>query len=187
MRYQGKMLDEIMEWKHNDLPARQAAMPLTSLRALAATAPDPVDFTAALRRPGVSLIAEVKRASPTRGLLCKDFDPTRLARTYADGGASAISVLTDSRFFQGQLEHLTTVKQTVTTWQATSQAQPRSKAPAGGQKGGKSAPPPQVRPVIPVLRKDFIFDPYQVVEARVAGADALLLIVAVLGDNDLRD
>ena len=122
LRYQGKMLDEIMEWKHNDLPARQAAMPLTSLRALAATAPDPVDFTAALRKPGVSLIAEVKRASPTRGLLCKDFDPARLARTYADGGASAISVLTDSRFFQGQLEHLTTVKQTVTTWQATSQA-----------------------------------------------------------------
>ena len=59
LRYQGKMLDEIMEWKHNDLPARQAAMPLTSLRALAATAPDPVDFTAALRGPGVSLIAEV--------------------------------------------------------------------------------------------------------------------------------
>ena len=186
LRYQGKMLDEIMEWKHNDLPARQAAMPLTSLRALAATAPDPVDFTAALRKPGVSLIAEVKRASPTRGLLCKDFDPTRLARTYADGGASAISVLTDSRFFQGQLEHLTTVKQTVTTWQATSQAQPRSKAPAAGQKGAKSAPPRQPRSVIPVLRKDFIFDPYQVVEARVAGADALLLIVAVLGDKDLR-
>lgn len=185
LRYQGKMLDEIMEWKHNDLPARQAAMPLTSLRALAATAPDPADFAAALRRPGVSLIAEVKRASPTRGLLCKDFDPTRLARTYAEGGAAAISVLTDSRFFQGQLEHLTTVKQTVTTWQATSQAQPRSQAPAG-QKDGKSALPRQPKPVIPVLRKDFIFDPYQVVEARVAGADALLLIVAVLGDHDLK-
>ena len=182
LRYQGKMLDEIMEWKRNDLPGRQAAMPLTSLRALAATAPDPLDFAAALRKPGVSLIAEIKRASPSRGLLCKDFDPARLARTYADGGASAISVLTDSRFFQGQLEHLTTVKETLAAGKANRIVDPKARQTT---KQDDRAPIYQSTN-LPVLRKDFIFDPYQVVEARVAGADALLLIVAVLGDHDLR-
>jgi len=158
LKHQGKMQDEIMRHKREELPGRQQRMPPTDLRALAVTAPDPLDFVAALRGPGVSLIAEVKRASPSRGLLCPDFDPAMLARTYLAGGAAAISVLTDSRFFQGQLEYLTTV--------------------AGVCKPANRG--------IPVLRKDFIFDPYQVVEARVAGADALLLIVAVLGDNDLR-
>ena len=148
--------------------AAQASVPITSLRALAATVPDPLDFAAALRAPGVSLIAEVKKASPSRGLLCRDFDPARLAQVYMQGGAAAISVLTDARFFQGQLEYLTTVKETVT----------------GGRKGEKQAD--SETGTVPVLRKDFIYDPYQIVEARVAGADALLLIVAVLGDNELR-
>ena len=142
LRYQGKMLDEIMEWKRNDLPARQAAMPLTTLRAFAATAPDTANFVAALRGPGVSLIAEIKRASPSRGVLCRDFDPARLARTYADGGASAISVLTDSRYFQGQLEHLTTVKETVTALQATGQARAGSRTPASAPREGANAPVP---------------------------------------------
>ncbi|MER2599611.1 MAG: indole-3-glycerol phosphate synthase TrpC [Caldilineales bacterium] len=156
------MLAEIMRHKRDEVSRRVAAMPLSTLRALAETAPDPVDFAAALRGPGVKLIAEVKRASPSRGLLCRDFDPERLAGVYAQGGAAAISVLTDARFFQGQLDHLTIVKETVTHLSS-----------------GRSLR-------IPVLRKDFIYDPYQIVEARVAGADAVLLIAAVLGDQDLK-
>ena len=159
LRAQGKLLDEIMAWKRQEVAKVKRERPLATLRALAATVPKPLDFAGALRAPGVSLIAEVKRASPSRGLLCHDFDPERLARTYVTHGAAAISVLTDARFFQGKLEHLTQVKETVVA---------------------------QGRPV-PVLRKDFIFDPYQVWEARVAGADAILLIVAVLGERDLRD
>ena len=160
LRHQGKMLDEIMRHKRDEVPRRQAAAPLATLRALAETAPDPVDFAAALRGRGVKLIAEVKRASPSRGLLCRDFDPVRLAEVYACGGAAAISVLTDARFFQGQLDHLTAVKETLLEL--------------------------PTKTAIPVLRKDFIYDPYQIVEARVAGADAVLLIAAVLGDNDLK-
>ncbi len=158
LRAQGKLLDEIMAWKREEVAKAKRERPLTELRALATTVPKPLDFAAALRQPGVSLIAEVKRASPSRGLLCHDFDPKVLARTYVKNGAAAISVLTDARFFQGNLEHLALVKETVTAL-------------------GKP---------VPVLRKDFIFDPYQIWEARVAGADALLLIVAVLGDNALR-
>lgn len=162
LKHQGKMLDEIMAWKREEVPARQKTMPLATLRALAATVPDPLDFAAALRRPGVSLIAEVKKASPSRGLLCRDFDPASLAQVYVQGGAAAISVLTDARFFQGQLEYLTTVKETVTSLPISQSTH------------------------VPVLRKDFIYDPYQIVEARVAGADGLLLIVAVLSDNELK-
>jgi indole-3-glycerol phosphate synthase len=172
------MLDEIMRHKREELPAREREMPVAALRAFAATAPEPLDFAAALSGPGVSLIAEIKRASPSRGLLCRDFDPARLARTYAQGGAAAISVLTDSRFFQGQLEYLTTVKETLASGQI---------GKPGDRETGKPGDLPVYRSTgLPVLRKDFIFDPYQVVEARVAGADALLLIVAVLGDNDLQ-
>ena len=104
---------------------------------------------------GIRLIAEVKKASPSRGLLCPDFDPVRLAETYTANGAAAISVLTDPRF-QGELGHLILVK--------TSGASQRA----------------------PVLRKDFLFDLYQVYEARAAGADALLLIAAILSAQQLR-
>ncbi len=150
-------LDRIMAWKRQEVPRRKREVPLSVLRARAALAPPPRDFAAALRRqPGgrPRLIAEVKRASPSKGLLTHDFDAVRLATAYAAGGAAAISVLTDARFFQGNLEHLAAVRQAVP---------------------------------LPVLRKDFIFDPYQVVEARAAGADAVLLIVAVLGDADLKN
>jgi indole-3-glycerol phosphate synthase len=167
------MLDEIMRHKRDEVPKRAAAMPLASLRALAETAPAPLDFAAALRQPGVSLIAEVKKASPSRGLLCRDFDPARLAQVYAQGGAVAISVLTDARFFQGQLEYLTTVKETVTK-EREKKATHVTNLPIS-----QSTIPP-------ILRKDFIYDPYQIVEARVAGADAVLLIVAVLGDHELK-
>ena len=178
LRHQGKMLDEIMRHKREEVPKRMATVSLTGLRALAETVPDALDFAAALRQPGVSLIAEVKKASPSRGLLCRDFDPAMLASTYARGGAAAISVLTDARFFQGQLEYLTTVKETLQKEGERGREREREK---------QSPPHPLTpSPPPPVLRKDFIYDPYQIVEARVAGADALLLIVAVLGDNELR-
>lgn len=179
LRHQGKMLDEIMRHKREELPERMHTMPLATLRALAATVPDPLDFVAALRRPGVSLIAEVKRASPSRGLLCRDFDPAHLAQVYVQGGAAAISVLTDSRFFQGELEHLTTVKETVTGERQKEEKKATRETHATNLPISQSTIPP-------VLRKDFIFDPYQIVEARVAGADAVLLIVAVLGDHELK-
>ena len=101
----------------------------------------------------------MKRASPSRGLLSHHFDPVELAQIYVRNGARAISVITDARFFQGKLEYLTQVKETLV----------------------------QMGVQVPVLRKDFIFDPYQVWEARVAGADAVLLIVAVLSDKLLRE
>jgi indole-3-glycerol phosphate synthase len=148
----GTILDEIMAHHREQLPKTMRDVPLADLRAVVATAAPPRDFAAALRAPGVSLIAECKKASPSKGLLVRDYDPARLARTYERAGARAISVLTDARHFQGSLEDLRDVKEAVR---------------------------------VPVLRKDFIFDPYQVYEARAAGADAVLLIAAVLGDGDL--
>ena len=119
-----------------------------------ASQPPAVSLSGALKAGGVRLIAEVKKASPSRGLLRPDFDPVDLARTYSSNGASAISILTDPRF-QGELDHIVQVK--------------AASAHLQGQSGST-----------PVLRKDFIFDPYQVHEARAAGADAILLIVAIL-------
>ncbi|MCO6452670.1 MAG: indole-3-glycerol phosphate synthase TrpC [Caldilineales bacterium] len=159
LQAQGKILDDIMAWKRQEVPAQKALAPEANLRALVKFTPPANDFAAALARPGVSLIAEVKRASPSKGLLCKDFDAVKLAMTYAKGGAAAISCLTDARYFQGQLQYLTDIKEAF-----------RAK-----------------KLDLPVLRKDFIFDPYQVLEARVAGADALLLIMAVLSDHEYRD
>jgi len=148
-----------MRWKRQELPKQKAEMPESDLRALLTFTPKALDFAAAIAQPGVSLIAEVKRASPSKGLLCRDFDPVQLALTYAQSGAAAISCLTDSRFFQGHLEHLTAIKEAF-----------------------------RERDIhLPVLRKDFIFDPYQILAARVAGADAVLLIMAVLGDHEYRD
>ncbi len=150
------ILDEIVSQKRGELAAQKQAFPLEALEAAMAARPEPLDFAGALSAGGVRLIAEVKKASPSRGLLCPDFDPVRIAETYAGNGAAAISVLTDPRF-QGELSHLSQVKE----------------SPVSGS--------------LPVLRKDFIFDPYQVYEARAAGADALLLIVAILSPNQLRE
>ena len=150
----GEILDEIMTHHRERLPRLMTEVPLADLRAMAAVAPPPRDFLAAVRAPGVSLIAECKKASPSKGLIVRDYDPVRLARAYEKGGARAISVLTDTRHFQGTLEHLRDVRQAVR---------------------------------LPVLRKDFPFHPYHLYEARVAGADAVLLIAAVLGDSDLAD
>lgn len=152
----GAILDEIMAYHRQQLPKIMRQVPLEDLRALASVAPSPLDFAATLKRPGVSLIAECKKASPSKGLLVRDYDAVQLARTYVRAGASAISVLTDARHFQGSLEDLRDVREAISK-------------------------------KVPVLRKDFVFHPYQVYEARAAGADAVLLIAAVLGDGDLRE
>lgn len=110
------------------------------------------DFAAALRRDTIALIAEVKHASPSKGILIDPFDPVLLGRTYADHGAAAISVLTDEMFFLGHLSHLRSVREAVS---------------------------------VPVLRKDFIIDVVQIRQARIAGADAVLLIAAALDDAQL--
>ncbi len=150
------ILDEIMAHKRKELEARRQVVPLADLKARGADLPPSLDFAAALRGEGVSLIAEIKRASPSRGLLCADFDPARLATTYAANGAAAISVLTDEKFFQGKLEYLDRIREALGA-------------------------------TIPLLRKDFIFDPYQVYEARAHAADALLLIAAVLPNETLAE
>ncbi len=149
----GTMLDEIMKFHREQLPKIMREVPIEDLRAFASVTQPALDFYAALKKPGVSLIAECKKASPSKGLIVRHYDPVEIAKTYEKAGASAISVLTDARHFQGNLEHLRDVKESVK---------------------------------IPVLRKDFMFDPYQVYEARVAGADAILLIAAVLGSNELQ-
>ena len=117
----------------------------------------PLNFSGALMGLSVRVIAEVKRASPTRGVLRTDFDPAWLAKTYAGGGAAAVSVLTNAEHFQGSIDDLAAAKQAIK---------------ASG---------------VPVLRKEFIFDPYQVYEARAYGADAILLIVSMLTPDSLAE
>jgi indole-3-glycerol phosphate synthase len=169
-RRRGTILDEIMRYHRQELPKTMREVPLENLRALVAVASPPLDMVAALENaPGVALIAECKKASPSRGLLIAHYDPAGLARDYARAGASAISVLTDGRHFQGSLAHLRDVKEAL----LDAPAMVTDKGDRRRQLG------------IPVLRKDFIFHPYQLFEARAAGADAVLLIAAVLSDNDL--
>ena len=153
----GTILDEIMTFHRENLPKIMREVPLADLRALASVAPPTLNFYAALKKPGVSLIAECKKASPSKGLMVPNYNAVELPKTYVKVGASSISVLTDGRHFQGSLADLRDVKETV---------------------GPKK---------VPVLRKDFIFHPYQVYESRAAGADALLLIASVLSDTDLKE
>jgi indole-3-glycerol phosphate synthase len=147
------ILDRIVEHKREELASARSTVPLEELRSRASDAPALRDFAGALRMPGVALIAEVKKASPSRGVLREDFDHVDLARQYAEAGAAAISVLTDEQYFQGTLTHLADVREAL---------------PDGP----------------PLLRKDFLFDEYQLHEARAHGADAILLIVAIL-EQDL--
>ena len=147
------VLDDIIVGVREDLARRQATVPEADLRAALADAPPPRDPMAAFRGPGVSVIAEVKRRSPSKGELADIPDPAVLATAYAEGGAAAISVLTEERRFGGSLDDLRAVRAAVET---------------------------------PLLRKDFIVECYQLLEARAAGADLALLIVAALGDDDLR-
>ncbi len=150
------ILDEIVAAKRVELAEAKQAAPQASVEQLAAAPPRPLNLSGALIGGGIRLIAEVKKASPSRGLLSPDFDPVRLAETYVANGAAAVSCLTDPRF-QGELAHLSAIKQTGASGRA------------------------------PVLRKDFIFDPYQIYEARAAGADGILLIVAILEPSLLKE
>jgi indole-3-glycerol phosphate synthase len=161
----GTILDEIMFYHRQQLPKIKREIPLENLRAFAGVVLPALDFYGALKAPGVTLIAECKKASPSKGLIVPNYDPVMLAKAYGRAGAGAISVLTDGRHFQGSLADLRNVKEATI---------------GSGATGSKSSG-------IPILRKDFIFDPYQVYESRVAGADALLLIAAVLADGEISD
>jgi indole-3-glycerol phosphate synthase len=148
------ILDKILARKVEEVTVRSLHFSENAQRALAEMQPPPCDFLRALQRPNVALIAEVKKASPSKGVLIENFDAVELARTYAENGAAALSVLTDVDFFQGQLAYLTACRE------------------ATG---------------LPAMRKDFIIDPYQVYDARAAGADAVLLIAMALEDGQLTD
>jgi indole-3-glycerol phosphate synthase len=161
-------------YKRQELEQRKRAAPLSELKARATERRPPLDFGTALRGRGVRLIAEVKKASPSKGLLRPDLNPVQIAETYASNGAAAISVLTDEKFFQGDLEFLQCIRSQLSNSQRL-KFDPRD-----------ASVPVQVQP-IPILRKDFIFDPYQVYETGAFGADALLLIVAILSDGELSE
>lgn len=146
------VLDQIVKKKRKEVKERRGTVPLENLREQVRSLPPTRDFKEALCQPGVGLIAELKKASPSAGVIREDFDPAQIAKIYEEGGAAAISVLTESKYFQGSLDYLKKAKDNVS---------------------------------IPVLRKDFIIDQYQVYESRAYGADAILLIVAVLGPEKL--
>jgi indole-3-glycerol phosphate synthase len=149
------VLDRIVEKKWEEIAAAKTRRDLNSLREAVESAPEIRNFLTPLRVPGrVQLIAEVKKASPSKGMIRPQFAPVAIAREYEQGGAAAISCLTDEPFFQGRIDYLTSIRDAVN---------------------------------IPVLRKDFILDEYQVYEARVAGADAVLLIAECLDGAKLKE
>jgi indole-3-glycerol phosphate synthase len=151
------ILDKIVATKKLEVVERQALVPVEALREKVQSLPRPRNFFHAVTRKGtkpLNLIAEVKKASPSAGVIREDFDPVVIAKAYAEAGADAISCLTDETYFQGSLDYLTAIHAAVE---------------------------------LPVLRKDFIIDPYQVWEARAAGADAILLIAECLQVNELID
>ncbi len=149
------VLDRIVAKKLEEIAYAKKQRDLPSLREAAQHASPPRDFLGALRgHERVRLIAEVKKASPSKGMIRPLFEPVQIALEYEAGGAAAISVLTDEPFFQGRLDYLTSIRDAV---------------------------------AIPVLRKDFILDEYQIYEARVAGADAVLLIAECLDGEQLKE
>ena len=146
-------LAEIVATKRKEVARRRVREPMSALREVAAAQTAPRGFEAALRRKsanGLGLIAEIKKASPSKGLIRKDFHPALHARDYASGGAACLSVLTDAPYFQGHEDYLIAARHAV---------------------------------ALPVLRKDFMVDPWQVLESRAIGADAILIIVAALEDT----
>ena len=151
------ILQEIVAAKRRELEETRQALPLADLEKKISGLSPVRDFRGALQGgPGsaIKIIAEVKKASPSKGIICEDFHPVQIARQYQKSGAAALSVLTETNYFLGSLDYLQQIKEAT---------------------------------AIPVLRKDFIFDPYQVYEARVRGADAILLIAAMLDYRQLQD
>ena len=151
------ILDQILQTKREEVAARRQQVSEETLKAKIADLPRPRNFFQAVtrktRKP-LNLIAEVKKASPSAGVIRADFDPVTIARQYEQAGADALSVLTDEKYFQGHLDYIAAIRQAV---------------------------------ALPVLRKDFIIDPYQVYEARAAGADAILLIAEALETSVMID
>jgi len=149
------ILEKIVAYKKEELASRKKELPLEHLKELSRAGAGTRSFREALRPSDkIHLIAEVKKASPSKGVLRADFNPIEIAKIYQQSGADAISVLTDRHFFQGDLRYLEQIHEVVT---------------------------------LPLLRKDFIFDPYQIYEARVFCASAILLIAAMLEDSQLKD
>jgi len=150
----GTILDEIAGYKRAFVEECKQCVSLEEIRARLTDRGATRDFAGVLRASGTSVIAEIKRRSPSRGVIRADVDPGEVARIYEANGARAISVLTDERYFGGRLEDLSTVREAVD---------------------------------VPLLRKEFVVDAYQIYEARAAGADAILLIVSLLTEGVLRD
>lgn len=148
------MLQEILTYKREEVAERRRRVPLGDLVRRARDAPTPRSFGTAVRGSGIRLVAEVKGASPSAGVIRSGLDPVGVAKAYERGGAAAVSVLTDARYFHGSDEHLRAIRNAV---------------------------------ALPILRKDFIVDAYQIYEARVLGADAVLLIVSALEPGLLID
>lgn len=148
------ILDQIVDSTREKLRKHRADRSTGALEEMPGFADERRDFAASLRASGMSVIAEIKRASPSKGIIRQSFDPDKIAAGYQEAGAAAISVLTEEHHFQGSLDHLAGVRQAVT---------------------------------LPILRKDFVIDPYQVVEARAFGADAVLLIAAILDPSQLHE
>jgi indole-3-glycerol phosphate synthase len=148
------MLDRIIAQKREEVKQRKMVATMVYLQERITRQKPVLDLALALKGDHIRLIAEVKQASPSRGILTSNFSSTKLARTYAEGGAAAISVLTEANYFGGNIEHLAAIKEAVG---------------------------------LPLLRKDFIFDPYQVYESRAYGADALLLIATILSQGQLEE
>ncbi|MCF6265320.1 MAG: indole-3-glycerol phosphate synthase TrpC [Desulfuromusa sp.] len=149
------ILDQILQMKHTEIAADQIRQSLTELKKIVVDSAPTRGFAECLRQSaasGTAIIAEVKKGSPSKGVIREDFDPVAIACEYERGGASCLSILTDEHYFYGSLEYLGLIRAQVN---------------------------------LPLLRKDFIIDPYQVFQARVAGADAILLIAAALEDGEL--
>lgn len=149
------ILDTIVAHKRKELSVEQDQVPLSELKSKLTDAPPTQDFFGAISNPdSTNLIAEVKKKSPSKGIIRADFDPLQIAYTYQENSAAAISVLTDKHFFDGNLSYLSSIRKAIH---------------------------------LPLLRKDFTIDPYHIFQARVAGADAVLLIVAVLTPDELKE
>jgi indole-3-glycerol phosphate synthase len=148
------ILERIVEAKRKEVASLKEVRPLARIKEAVEGLPPPREFRSAISRSPCSIIAEVKRRSPSRGRIREDFDPFRVAALYQENGAAAISVLTDEEFFEGNRKYLSGIRKVVD---------------------------------LPLLRKDFIIDPYQIYETRILGGDALLLIARLLEAGQLRE